>query len=107
MRAMLDGRAPQGPKTSEIAHFWARRAVSKWYATMRYARGGSALGARFLPRSASDGPKQRVANEDSPLEELMKGVMERRTLVAGLAVLIVGMFALTGTASAHVSHHRR
>ena len=37
----------------------------------------------------------------------MKSVMERRNLVAGLAVFIVGVFALTGTASAHVAHHKR
>jgi len=37
----------------------------------------------------------------------MKSVMERRGLVAGLAVLIVGVFALTGTASAHVAHHKK
>ncbi|HTQ69397.1 MAG TPA: hypothetical protein VMI13_11965 [Solirubrobacteraceae bacterium] len=33
--------------------------------------------------------------------------MERRNLVAGLAILIVGMFALTGAASAHVAHHKK
>jgi hypothetical protein len=33
--------------------------------------------------------------------------MERRNLVAGLAVLAVGMFVLTGTAFAHVTHHKK
>ena len=37
----------------------------------------------------------------------MKSVMERRGLVAGIAVLILGAFALTGTASAHVAHHKK
>jgi len=37
----------------------------------------------------------------------MTSVMERRNLVAGLAILIVGMFALTGTASAHLAHHKK
>ena len=32
----------------------------------------------------------------------MKSVMERRNLVAGLAMLIVAIFALTGTASARL-----
>ena len=37
----------------------------------------------------------------------MKSVMERRNLVAGLAICIVAIFALTGTASARVAHHKR
>ena len=37
----------------------------------------------------------------------MNSVMERRNLVAGLAVFIVAIFALTGTASAHLAHHKR
>ena len=37
----------------------------------------------------------------------MKSVMERRGLVAGIAVLVLGVFALTGTASAHVAHHKK
>jgi len=37
----------------------------------------------------------------------MNSVMERRKLVAGLAILIVSMFALTGTASARTAHHKR
>jgi hypothetical protein len=59
-------------------------------------------------RSASGRvPEQRVANDNSPLEELMNSVMERRNVLAGLAILIVGMFALTGTASAHLTRHKR
>jgi hypothetical protein len=42
-----------------------------------------------------DGRQQRVNN--SPLED----VMERRNLLAGLAVLVLGVFMLAGTASAH------
>jgi hypothetical protein len=37
----------------------------------------------------------------------MTSVMERRNLVAGLAMLIVAIFALTGTASARLAHHKR
>jgi len=37
----------------------------------------------------------------------MKRVMERRNLLAGLAILVVSMFALTATASARVAHHKR
>jgi hypothetical protein len=33
--------------------------------------------------------------------------MERRNLVAGLAISIVAIFALTGTASARLAHHKR
>ena len=33
--------------------------------------------------------------------------MERRNLVAGLAILIVAIFAFTGTASAHLTHHKK
>ena len=36
----------------------------------------------------------------------MKSVMERRNLVAGLAICIVAIFALTGTASARLAHHK-
>ncbi len=37
----------------------------------------------------------------------MTSVMERRNLVAGLAIFIVAIFALSGTASAHLAHHKR
>ena len=37
----------------------------------------------------------------------MKGVMERRNLLAGLVVLVVSMFVLAGTASAHSSHQSK
>lgn len=37
----------------------------------------------------------------------MTSVMERRNLVAGLAILIVAIFAFTGTASAHLTHHKK
>ncbi len=37
----------------------------------------------------------------------MTGVMERRNLVAGLAIFVVAIFALTGTASAHLARHKR
>ena len=68
---------------------------------------GSALRGWFSGDPLRDVPEQRVANENSPLEELMNSVMERRNLVAGLAIFIVAIFALTGTASAHIAHHKR
>jgi hypothetical protein len=37
----------------------------------------------------------------------MKAVMERRNLVAGLAVLALSLFMLSGTAFAHASHHKK
>ena len=37
----------------------------------------------------------------------MTGVMERRNLVAGLAIFVVAIFAVTGTASAHLAHHKK
>ncbi len=37
----------------------------------------------------------------------MTSVMERRKLVAGLAIFIVAIFALTGTASARLAHHKK
>jgi hypothetical protein len=47
------------------------------------------------------------ANENSPLEEVMESVMERRALLAGLLVLVACMFMLTGTAFAHKAHTKR
>jgi len=37
----------------------------------------------------------------------MESVMERRNLLAGLMVLVISMFMLTGTAFAHKAHHKR
>lgn len=37
----------------------------------------------------------------------MESVMERRNLLAGLMVLVISMFLLTGTAFAHKAHHTR
>jgi len=37
----------------------------------------------------------------------MTSVMERRNLVAGLAIFIVAIFAFTGSASARLAHHKR
>ena len=33
--------------------------------------------------------------------------MERRNLTAGLATLVVGLLMLSGTAFAHVAHHKK
>ena len=37
----------------------------------------------------------------------MKSVMERRNLLAGLAVLALSLFVLSGTAFAHATHHKK
>jgi hypothetical protein len=64
-------------------------------------------GGVFLGDPLRDWLEAAGANEISALEEVMERVMERRNLVAGIAVLVVSLFMLTGTAFAHATHHKK